>query len=99
MCLDVQRTLFETRGRYLEALATYHKAVADLERLSGEELHTVPEDATPPKREGTAMKSKTMRLLAAVLVRQSRSRRMGGVVSGYPWCFCAEEGTRHASTR
>jgi len=47
--LDAQRTLFETRGRYFEALATYHKAVADLERLSGEELHTVPEDATPPR--------------------------------------------------
>ena len=47
--LDVQRTFFEARGRYLEALATYHKAVADLERLSGEELHIVPEDATPTR--------------------------------------------------
>jgi cobalt-zinc-cadmium efflux system outer membrane protein len=47
--LDAQRTFFETRGRSLEALATYHKAVADLERLSGEELHTVPEDATPTR--------------------------------------------------
>ena len=46
--LDVQRTFFETRGRYLEALATYHKAVADLERLSGEELHTVPGNTVPP---------------------------------------------------
>jgi outer membrane protein, heavy metal efflux system len=44
--LDVQRTLFETRGRSLEALATYHKTVADLERLSGEELHALSEDAT-----------------------------------------------------
>jgi outer membrane protein, heavy metal efflux system len=50
--LDVQRTFFETRGRYLEALATYHKAVADLERLSGEELHTAPEEATPPRKRG-----------------------------------------------
>ena len=50
--LDVQRTFFETRGRYLEALATYHKAVADLERLSGEELHAVPEEATPPSKRG-----------------------------------------------
>jgi cobalt-zinc-cadmium efflux system outer membrane protein len=48
--LDVQRTFFETRGRYLEALATYHKAVADLERLSGEELRTVPEETTPPRQ-------------------------------------------------
>jgi outer membrane protein, heavy metal efflux system len=47
--LDVQRTFFETRGRSLEALATYHKAVADLERFSGEELHTMPEDATPTR--------------------------------------------------
>jgi cobalt-zinc-cadmium efflux system outer membrane protein len=47
--LDIQRTLFETRGRYLEALAIYHKAVADLERLSGAELHTVPEEATPSR--------------------------------------------------
>jgi outer membrane protein TolC len=47
--LDIQRTLFETRGRYLEALATYHKAVADLERLSGAELHTVPAEATPSR--------------------------------------------------
>jgi cobalt-zinc-cadmium efflux system outer membrane protein len=45
--LDVQRTLFETRGRSLEALATYHKAAADLERLSGVELHTISEDALP----------------------------------------------------
>jgi len=50
--LDVQRTFFEARGRYLEALATYHKAVADLERLSGEELHIVPEEATSPRKRG-----------------------------------------------
>jgi outer membrane protein, heavy metal efflux system len=50
--LDAQRTFFETRGRSLEALATYHKAVADLERLSGEELHTAPEEATPPRKRG-----------------------------------------------
>jgi len=36
--LDAQRTLFEARGRYLEALAAYHKAVADIERLIGEPL-------------------------------------------------------------
>ena len=50
--LDAQRTFFETRGRYLEALAAYHKAVADLERLSGEELHIVPEETTPPRERG-----------------------------------------------
>jgi len=33
--LDAQRTLFEARGRYVEALGAYHKAVADTERLIG----------------------------------------------------------------
>ncbi len=33
--LDAQRTLFELRSQYLEALATYHRARADVERLSG----------------------------------------------------------------
>ncbi|MBP2685516.1 MAG: outer rane efflux protein, partial [Deltaproteobacteria bacterium] len=36
--LDAQRTLFEATGRYVEALAAYHKAVADTERLVGGEL-------------------------------------------------------------
>jgi cobalt-zinc-cadmium efflux system outer membrane protein len=36
--LDAQRTLFEARGRYVEALGVYHKAVADTERLIGGEL-------------------------------------------------------------
>ena len=33
--LDAQRTLFEARGQYVSALATYHKAVADLDRAIG----------------------------------------------------------------
>lgn len=36
--LDAQRTLFEAKGRYVEALGSYHKAVADTERLIGGEL-------------------------------------------------------------
>jgi cobalt-zinc-cadmium efflux system outer membrane protein len=36
--LDAQRTLFEARGQYVEALSIYHKAVAALERLIGEPL-------------------------------------------------------------
>lgn len=36
--LDAQRTLFEARGRYVEALGAYHKAAADTERLIGGEL-------------------------------------------------------------
>ena len=40
--LDAQRTLFDIRGQFLEALTAYHKAVADIERLIGEELHATP---------------------------------------------------------
>jgi cobalt-zinc-cadmium efflux system outer membrane protein len=36
--LDAQRTLFEARGRYIDALGAYHKGVADTERLVGGEL-------------------------------------------------------------
>ncbi len=36
--LDAQRTLFETKNSYIEALASYHKAVADVERLIAEPL-------------------------------------------------------------
>jgi cobalt-zinc-cadmium efflux system outer membrane protein len=39
--LDAQRTLFEARGRYLEALAAYHQAMAEVERLIGEPLSSV----------------------------------------------------------
>jgi outer membrane protein, heavy metal efflux system len=48
--LDAQRTLFETRGQYLEALSAYHKAVADAERLIGEPLGAVT-DAPGARRE------------------------------------------------
>jgi cobalt-zinc-cadmium efflux system outer membrane protein len=33
--LDAQRTVFDVRGEYLESLARYHAAAADLERLTG----------------------------------------------------------------
>ncbi len=36
--LDSQRTLFDSRSRYLEALGEYHKAVLDIERIIGEPL-------------------------------------------------------------
>ena len=36
--LDAQRTFFEVRGSYIDALAEYHRAVADVERLIGEPL-------------------------------------------------------------
>jgi cobalt-zinc-cadmium efflux system outer membrane protein len=39
--LDAQRTLFETRGRYVESLAAYHKAKADTERLIGQSVDSI----------------------------------------------------------
>jgi cobalt-zinc-cadmium efflux system outer membrane protein len=45
--LDAQRTLFEVRGQYIEALATYHKAVAALERLIGEPLSPRTQSSLP----------------------------------------------------
>ncbi|MBA7484157.1 Cobalt-zinc-cadmium resistance protein CzcC [subsurface metagenome] len=41
MVLDSQRTFFEVRGKYIEALAGYHKARADVERLIGRDLDRV----------------------------------------------------------
>jgi cobalt-zinc-cadmium efflux system outer membrane protein len=39
--LDAQRTLSEAKARYLEALASYHKTAADVERLAGVSLNTL----------------------------------------------------------
>lgn len=39
--LDAQRTLSRTRMRYLDMLAAYHKAAADLERMTGLPLTTI----------------------------------------------------------
>ncbi|MCP4708041.1 MAG: TolC family protein [Planctomycetes bacterium] len=33
--LDAQRTLFEAKGQYIEALKMYHQAIAEIERLIG----------------------------------------------------------------
>jgi len=38
---DAQRTLFKTRDQYIEMLATYHKAKADVERLIGQSIGTM----------------------------------------------------------
>jgi cobalt-zinc-cadmium efflux system outer membrane protein len=38
--LDAQRTLFEVRDQYIEALAAYHQARAEVERLIGAPLET-----------------------------------------------------------
>lgn len=37
--LDAQRTLFRSNQQYVKALAEYHRAIADLERLTGEPLN------------------------------------------------------------
>jgi cobalt-zinc-cadmium efflux system outer membrane protein len=39
--LDAQRTLFDVRSQYLDALAAYHQAVAMVERLIGAPLSTL----------------------------------------------------------
>jgi len=41
MVLDAQRTFFEVRARYIEALVGYHKARADVERLIGRDIDSV----------------------------------------------------------
>ncbi len=46
--LDVQRTLFEVKSQYIDVLAAYHKARADVERLIGVSILTIPES---PKEE------------------------------------------------
>jgi cobalt-zinc-cadmium efflux system outer membrane protein len=40
--LDAQRTLFEVRERYIEAIRSYHLAKADVERLIRRDLGTLP---------------------------------------------------------
>ena len=58
--LDAQRTLYEARAQYTDALVEYHKAVADVERLVGEQLDgqsvvetkaSTQEAATQPSQE------------------------------------------------
>ena len=39
--LDAQRTLIDVQGQHLDALSTYHNAVAQIEGLIGQSLSTV----------------------------------------------------------
>jgi len=39
--LDAQRTLFEAKARYIDALASYHTAKADVERLIGRSIEGI----------------------------------------------------------
>ncbi len=41
--LDTQRTLFETQARYIDSAEAYHKARADVERLTGRSLDAAPQ--------------------------------------------------------
>jgi cobalt-zinc-cadmium efflux system outer membrane protein len=45
--LDAQRTLIDTRSRYVEALAAYHSAVVDVEGLIGQSIETLPTVRAP----------------------------------------------------
>jgi cobalt-zinc-cadmium efflux system outer membrane protein len=41
MVLDAQRTFFYARARYIESLAAYHRALADVERLIGQSIESI----------------------------------------------------------
>ena len=47
--LDSQRTWFNARSQFLDALAEYHKAVADVERLTGQAVSPLPEPRPQPR--------------------------------------------------
>ena len=47
--LDSQRTWFNARSQFLDALAEYHKAVADVERLTGQAMSPYPEPRPQPR--------------------------------------------------
>lgn len=46
--LDAQRTLFEARERYLEAVAAFHQTTLDIERLTGSSLAAGSSKASNP---------------------------------------------------
>jgi len=45
--LDTQRTLFETQARYIDSVEAYHKARADVDRLTGRSSEITPEKKEP----------------------------------------------------
>ncbi len=51
--LDSQKTYFQTKKFFLESLAQYHLAVANLERLIGEPLASLNPSLIQPKGEGS----------------------------------------------
>jgi cobalt-zinc-cadmium efflux system outer membrane protein len=51
--LDAQRTLFEARGRHIEALTSYQKAVADIERAVGMRIKDLKKSIAEEREVGT----------------------------------------------
>jgi cobalt-zinc-cadmium efflux system outer membrane protein len=49
--LDAQRTQVETRGRYLDALTSFHRATTEMERLLGRELSSTDKNDPQPVKE------------------------------------------------
>ena len=45
--LDTQRTLFQTQAQYVSSTEAYHKALADVQRLTGRPLDTDSNDGRP----------------------------------------------------
>jgi cobalt-zinc-cadmium efflux system outer membrane protein len=45
--LDAQRTLFQTQMRYIDSVETYHRAQADVARLTGRSLDTESDGGRP----------------------------------------------------
>ncbi len=50
--LDSQRTLFEAKSQYIEALTAFHKAVADMERLTGKGVEEINKNTKEPELKG-----------------------------------------------
>ena len=49
--LDAQRSLFDAKGQYIDALAGYHKSVAAIERLIGESLSSIKNNVKQNEKE------------------------------------------------
>lgn len=49
--LDAERTLFEAKSRYVDALTAYHQAVSELERLLGQKIFAEGDFSAPTENE------------------------------------------------
>jgi len=71
---DAQRTLFEAREQDIEAVATYHKAVAEAERLIGGALAPGTGLAGPPSNWSTAMRYQPMEDVSGAMASHPEQR-------------------------